>query len=62
MELERFEESAADVERGIELSPYAKKLKLTRARLLDATNPVEPTVEIDDRRNVAGRGVDSEGV
>lgn len=50
MELGRLEESAADVERGMELRPHAKKLQLTRARLLDATNPVEPTVEIDDRR------------
>lgn len=62
MELGRYEESAADVEKGIELRPYAKKLKLTRAKLLDATNPVEPTVEIDDRRNAADQGGDGEGI
>lgn len=50
MELGRYEESAADVQKGIELQPNAKKLQLTRARLLDATDPVEPTIEIDDRR------------
>lgn len=62
MDMGRYEESAADVERGIALRPYAKKLKITRARLLDATNPVEPTVEIDDRRNAADQGADGEGV
>lgn len=62
MELRRYEESAADVERGIALRPYAKKLQLTRAKLLDATNPVEPTVEIDDRRNAADHGANGEGI
>ena len=62
MELGRYEESAADIERGIELRPHARKLQLTRAKLLDATNPVEPTVEIDDRRNAADQGTGDEGV
>lgn len=62
MEMGRYEESAADVEKGIELRPYAKKLQLTRAKLLDATNPVEPTVEVDDRRNAVDQGGDGEGV
>lgn len=62
MDMGRYDESAADVKRGIELRPYAKKLQLTRARLLDATNPVEPTVEIDDRRKIADQGNDGEGV
>jgi tetratricopeptide (TPR) repeat protein len=62
MALGRYDESAADVERGIELRPYAKKLQLTRAKLLDATNPVEPTVEIDDRRNAEADEADDEGI
>ena len=62
MELGRYEESAADIERGIELRPHARKLQLTRAKLLDATNPVEPTVEIDDRRNAADQSAGDEGV
>lgn len=62
MELGRYEESAADIEKGIELRPYAKKLQLTRAKLLDATNPVEPTVEIDDRRKAVDAGADGEGI
>ena len=62
MKLGRYEESAADVERGMELRPNARKLQLTRARLLDATNPVEPTIEIDDRRNAAYLEKDGEGI
>ena len=62
LEMGRYEESAADVEKGIELSPRARKLQRTRAKLLDATNPVEPTVEIDDRRDPANRSPDGEGI
>jgi tetratricopeptide (TPR) repeat protein len=62
LEMGRYEESAADVDKGIELRPYAKKLQLTRAKLLDVTNPVEPTVEIDDRRNAANDGADGDGI
>lgn len=62
MDLGRYEESAADLDKGTALRPHAKNLQRTRARLLDATNPVEPTVEIDDRRNVADQGADGEGV
>ncbi len=51
LELGRFEESEADIARGQELSPQSRKLKYTRGRLLDATDPVEPVVEIDERRN-----------
>ena len=52
MELGRFEESRADIERGEELRPSSKHLKLTKARFLDVTEPVEPNIELDDRRNV----------
>lgn len=62
MAMGRYEESAADVERGMKLGPNARLLKLTRAKLLDATNPVEPTVEIDDRRDAVDQGADGEGI
>lgn len=62
IELGRFEESEADIARGQALRPSSKKLKLTRGRLLDATDPVEPTVEIDDRRDALQEGSDGEGV
>ena len=51
MELGRLEESEADVARGQELRPNSRNLSLTRARLLDRTDPVEPTVEVDERRS-----------
>lgn len=51
MRLGRLDESEADVARGEELRPKSKNLKLTRAKLLDLTDPVEPIVEIDERRS-----------
>jgi len=57
MELGRFAESEADIQRGQDLRPKSKNLKLTKAKLLDATDPVVPTVEIDERRS-AGDDID----
>lgn len=57
MELGRLEESEADVTRGQELRPKSKNLKLTKAKLLDVTDPVEPTVEIDERRSAGEEAV-----
>lgn len=57
MRLERYAESEADVKRGQELRPKSKNLKLTKAKLLDAIDPVVPTVEIDERRS-AGEDID----
>ena len=51
LELGRHEESRADIERGQELQPKSRNLKRTKAWFLDATEPVEPSIEIDDRRN-----------
>ena len=48
MELGRYAESEADIKRGQELRPKSKNLKLTKAQLLDATDPVVPTVEIGE--------------
>ena len=59
LQLGRLEESQADVERGQELRPKSRKLKLTKAMLLDATDPVEPTVEIDERRSAGEEEVES---
>jgi tetratricopeptide (TPR) repeat protein len=57
MELGRFAESESDIRRGQELRPKSRNLKLTKAKLLDATDPVVPTVEIDERRS-AGEDID----
>lgn len=54
LELGEYELAEADVQRGQELRPKSKNLELTRARLLDATDPVVPTVEVDERRNAVG--------
>jgi tetratricopeptide (TPR) repeat protein len=51
MQLGRYEDSAADIERGQALSPRSKKLKMAKSMLLDQTDPVVPTVEIDERRS-----------
>jgi tetratricopeptide (TPR) repeat protein len=59
LELGRYAESEADVQRGQELRPKSKNLKLTKAKLLDATDPVSPSVEIDERRS-AGEDFDRE--
>lgn len=51
LELGRYAESEADIRRGQELRPKSKNLQLTKAKLLDATDPVVPSVEIDERRS-----------
>jgi len=50
MKLKRFDEAKADVDRGQEIAPNAKNLKIVRGMLLDETNPVSPNIVIDDRR------------
>ena len=44
------EEAAADVERGLAMAPNARSLKEVKGLLLDETEPVAPTIVIDDRR------------
>ncbi len=50
LRLERFEESEADVAKGQALRPSSVKLKETRALLLDETEPVVESIEVDERR------------
>jgi len=47
----RFAEAERDIDKGQELAPNSRTLKLVRAMLLDATNPVSPNIIIDDRRD-----------
>lgn|GEM_PF-793741 len=49
--LDRYEEAAADIERGLEIRPGSANLKTVKGMHLDATQPVTPNVEIDDRRD-----------
>jgi tetratricopeptide (TPR) repeat protein len=51
LRLNRFDESEADIARGQELSPKSTNLKIAKGMLLDETDPVTPTIEIDERRS-----------
>ncbi len=51
LRLDRFEESEADVARGQALRPSSVKLKETRGLLLDETDPVVESIEVDERRS-----------
>lgn len=51
LQLERFEESEADIARGQALRPGSRHLKVAKGMLLDETDPVTPSVEIDERRS-----------
>jgi len=53
LKLERFDDASRDIQQAAALSPNATTVKEVRALLLDATDPVTPTVVIDDRRPVA---------
>lgn len=60
MRLDRLVEADADIHRGQELSPNSQKLKLTKGRLLDKTDPVTAVIEVDERR-VTKKQADDEG-
>ena len=46
----RFEEAEQDLQKAEALSPNSRNVKVVRAMLLNQTNPVEPVIVIDDRR------------
>ena len=60
LQLERFEESRADIARGQELSPSSRNLKIAKGMLLDATDPVRPNIEVDERRGAMDEGVEDD--
>lgn len=60
LQLERFEESEADIARGQALRPGSRHLKVAKGMLLDETDPVVPSVEIDERRSAMGEGSEDE--
>ena len=61
LRLGRYSESEADIKAGQALSPRSSKLKDTKAMFLDTVAPVEPIVEIDERREAdAGNGDDDD--
>jgi tetratricopeptide (TPR) repeat protein len=59
LKLGRYEESEADVARGQALRPGSEKLKIVKGMLLDETDPVTGTIEIDERRSTSDGGEDA---
>jgi len=47
----QYEKAAYDLDKGEELNPGARTLKVARAMYMDAVHPVRPEIEIDDREN-----------
>ena len=45
-----WDKAKADLQRGEELNPDARTLKVARAMYMDAVHPVAPEIEIDDRQ------------
>lgn len=58
LQLKRLEEAEADIVLAEEIAPGARSVRLVRSMLLDVTDPVEPRVVIDDRRQEADRDDD----
>lgn len=60
IKLRRFEEADADLTAGEAISPNSNTLQAVRKMYLDATNPVAPSVVIDDRRDTTAGDVDAD--
>ena len=46
----QYEKAEQELIKGEAVNPDARSMKIARALYLDATNPVAPEIEIDDRR------------
>lgn len=46
----QYDKAEIELIKGEAINPGAKSLKIARAKFLDATQPVEPAIEIDDRK------------
>ncbi len=46
----QYEKAEQELIKGEALNPDARSMKIARALYLDATNPVAPEIEIDDRK------------
>jgi tetratricopeptide (TPR) repeat protein len=62
LRLGRHEEAEDDIRRGQQLRPNSTKLKVVKGLYMDATQPVEAKVEVDDRRDVANDDKTESGV
>ena len=61
-ELGEYELARADLERGEAIAPGSAKLKEVRGWFLDQTEPVTPSITIDDRREEGSDEVENEDV
>ncbi|MDX1403351.1 MAG: tetratricopeptide repeat protein [Woeseiaceae bacterium] len=50
IQTKQWEKAERDLERGEELNPSARTLKIARSMYMDAVHPVAPAIEIDDRQ------------
>ena len=50
IKLQRYEEAERDLRKAEALAANARSVKVVRSMLLDATDPVAPSIVIDDRR------------
>lgn len=51
LRLRRYEDAEGDIQKGQELRPDSRTLKIVKSLYLDETQPVTPRIEVDDRRN-----------
>ena len=51
----QYEKAEIELLKGEAISPGARSMKIARAMYLDATRPVEPAIEIDDRRRTENK-------
>ena len=49
--LDRLEEAEQDLQKAEAIAPQARTVKVVRSMLRDKTDPVAPSIVIDDRRN-----------
>lgn len=47
----QYEKAEIELLKGEAINPRARSIKIARAMFLDATQPVEPAIEIDDRKS-----------
>jgi hypothetical protein len=52
----RYADAERDIEDGEAINPNSRTLKIVKAMLLDETDPVAPSITIDDRRQVPVEG------
>lgn len=60
LKLGRFDEAEQDLLQGEAISPNATTLKAVRKMYLDATDPVAPSIIIDDRQDAESEVIDAD--